>query len=141
MKREKVFNQGKANESSYVIETKSGQNRVYETISGLFTDDQYKQYHNEYENQFASEVKRMGKWIKFVDMRKYKMSGVVESVSDHLKWCKNSGLQACVVVADQMLVKSQMKRSSKGDNGSELFPQFYVATEQEAEAKAKELGY
>ncbi|WML35909.1 hypothetical protein [Clostridium sp. OS1-26] len=141
MKREKIFRQGKPNECSYTLETKPGQKRVYETITGLFTDEEYSEYHNEYAVQLCSEIKNMGKWIKVVDMRKYKMSSVVESVSKHLKWCSDNGLQASIVIADGVLVKSQMNRSTKVDGSKELFPQFYVTTLEEAEAKARELGY
>lgn len=125
---------------SFTLETKAGQKRVYEMIQGLWTDKEYAEYANAYKNNLSSEVGRMGKWIKVCDMSKYQMSSVVEAVNDHIAWAANNGLQGSIVIVDKVIVKMQMQRSSK-DGGKDLIPQYYVSSIEEAEAKARELGY
>jgi hypothetical protein len=125
---------------SYKLEIKPGKKIVYETISGFWSDKEYVIYANSYKTTLQQDISRMGNWIKVIDMRDYKASTVVDLITEHIKWCKAIGLQYLVIIADQVIVKMQIKRSTKEKN-VEIVPSEYFATEAEAEEFVKSIGY
>lgn len=120
----------------YTLETVSGEKRVYEKIDGFWTDTEYVAYANSYTNDLAADIKRMGKWVKIIDLTGYKTSTVVELISEHIKWCKTNGLDKCLLVVGQAITKLQMSRSTK-----DIVPNEYFETIEEAKSYAKSLGY
>jgi hypothetical protein len=126
----------KFSKCAYTLEIVSGEKRVYEKIDGFWTDAEYSIYANSYTNDLASDIKRMGKWVKIIDMKDYKTSTVVDLISEHIKWCKNNGLEKCLLVVGQAITKLQMTRSTK-----DVVPNEYFETIDEAKAYAKSLGY
>ncbi|KZL89873.1 hypothetical protein [Clostridium magnum] len=125
---------------SYKLETKPSKKIVYETIEGFWSDKEYSDYVNSYKTIMKQDIARMGNWIKVIDMTNYKTSTVVDLITEHLKWCKEVGLQYLVFIADQTIVKMQMKRSTKEKNG-EIVASEYFSTQSEAEEFIKSIGY
>lgn len=88
---------------------------LFEVPQGAWDEDVYRNvYMKAYEVDLAPELRAAGKWIKVCDMRGYRMSSIVESIQEHLKWCQENGLQEIIFIyPEQMLVKFQMTRSCK----------------------------
>lgn len=135
-----AISEKKFEKCSYKLETKPSKKIVYETIEGFWSDKEYLDYVNSYKTIMQQDISRMGNWIKLIDMRNYKTSTVADLITEHIKWCKEVGLQYLVFIADQTIVKMQMKRSIKEKN-VEIVPSEYFATESEAEKFAKSIGY
>ena len=98
-----------------------------ETISGEWTIDDYNLYVNFYKDIAIEELEDMYQWCKFIYMRRYKISYVLESIRHHLDWCIEKGLVHCIILVSSPIVKIQMRRC-----GNQMIPITFFYDEDEA---------
>lgn len=108
---------------------------VYETPVGLWTKEDYEEYHSQYENKIGPAIGKQP-WVIVSDLRKYKMSDLGEVMAKHTAWMADNNLQCAAVIVDSAIVKMQINRAI-----SSKFPQQAFLNEDEAMAWLKSKGF
>ncbi|RCX11255.1 SpoIIAA-like protein [Anaerobacterium chartisolvens] len=120
----------------YSIKLESGKNVVYETPTGLWTKDDYKQYHSHYVEKIGPALKGK-KWGMVAVMKDYKTSSLSDELNTHAAWLENNGCEKVAIVVDSSIVKMQMNRA--GNN--KKFEQQVFTDINEAESWLSSKGF
>lgn len=119
----------------YSINYDSNKRTVYETPVGLWTKEDYAEYHSQFENKIGPAVGSQP-WALVTDLRKYKMSDLGDVMAKHTEWLANNNVACAAVIVDSAIVKMQINRAV----GSK-FPQQAFLDEEEAMTWLKTKGY
>lgn len=119
----------------YTINYDADKKIVFEEPVGLWTKEEYAEYHNQYETKVGPVIGKQA-WAIVSDLRKYKMSDLGDVMAKHTEWLANNNVQYGAVIVDSAIVKMQINRAV-----STKFPQQAFLNEEEAMAWLKTKGY
>lgn len=108
---------------------------IYETPVGLWTKEDYNEYHEQYVNKIGPVIGKQP-WAAITDVRKYKMSDLGDVMAKHTDWLVENNIQCAAVIVDSAIVKMQINRAV-----SSKFPQQAFLNEDEAAAWLKTKGF
>ncbi len=119
----------------YTINYDADKKIVFEEPVGLWTKEDYAEYHSQFENKIGPAVGNQS-WAMVSDLRKYKMSDLGDVMAKHTEWLANNNLQVAAVIVDSAIVKMQINRAI-----STKFPQQAFLSEEEALTWLKSKGF
>lgn len=119
----------------YTIKYDSTRKIVYEAPVGLWTKEDYAEYHSQFENKIGPALGGQP-WAICTDLRKYKISDLGDVIAKHTEWMQNNKLQHIALIVDSAIVKMQINRAVAGK-----VPQQAFLNEEEAETWLKSKGY
>lgn len=119
----------------YTIKVDTSRKLVSEAPVGLWTKEQYQEYHSQYENKVAPLVAKEP-WAILCDMRKYKISDLGDVLAKHAEWLENNNCKLTAMIVDSAIVKMQINRAVSGKIAQQAF-----TTEEEADAWLKTKGF
>jgi hypothetical protein len=119
----------------YTIKYDSTRKIVYEAPVGLWTKEDYAEYHSQFENKIGPALGGQP-WAICTDLRKYKISDLGDVIAKHTEWMQNNKLQYIALIVDSAIVKMQINRAVAGK-----VPQQAFLNEEEAETWLKSKGY
>lgn len=108
---------------------------VKEAPIGLWTKEDYAEYHSQFENKIGPAVGNQP-WAICSDLRKYKVSDLGDIMAKHTDWLADNNVQFGAVIVDSAIVKMQINRAI-----SSKFTQQAFLTEEEAEEWLKSKGF
>ncbi|SHM32255.1 hypothetical protein SAMN02746066_01587 [Anaerosporobacter mobilis DSM 15930] len=108
---------------------------VKEAPVGLWTKEDYAEYHSQFENKIGPALGNQP-WAICSDLRKYKVSDLGEIMAKHTDWLANNNLKYGAVIVDSAIVKMQINRAI-----SSKFEQQAFLTEEEADVWLKSKGF
>ncbi|MGB8455077.1 MAG: hypothetical protein WCD89_22450 [Anaerocolumna sp.] len=119
----------------YTINYDTARKVVYEAPVGLWTKEEYAEYHSQYVNKIGPA---MGKqpWAICTDLRKYKMSDLGEVMAKHVEWMADNNAKFSAMIVDSAIVKMQINRAISGK-----IPQQAFLNETEADEWLKSKGF
>lgn len=119
----------------YTIKYDEARKVVFEAPVGLWTKEDYSEYHSQFENKLGPALG--GKpWAICSDLRKYKISDLGDVMAKHTEWLGNNNLQYGAIIVDSAIVKMQINRAI-----SSKFPQQAFLDEKEADEWLKSKGF
>ncbi len=119
----------------YTIMVDTSRRIVYEAPVGVWTKEDYREYHNLYINVIVPTLGEGG-WSLCTDLRKYRMSDVDEDVNNHIEWLREKNVQYSGMIVDSAIIKMQMDKIMKT-----RIPQQTFLDEAEADMWLKSNGY
>ncbi len=108
---------------------------VKEAPIGLWTKEDYAEYHSQFENKIGPAVGNQP-WAICSDLRKYKVSDLGDIMAKHTDWLADNNVKFGAVIVDSAIVKMQINRAI-----SSKFTQQAFLTEEEAEEWLKSKGF
>lgn len=122
-------------EGLYTISYDSERRLVREVPVGLWTKEEYLEYHNNLVNILGPLVCNEP-WAILSDLRKYKISDLGDALAIHTEWLANNNLKYGAILCDSPIVKLQVNRAI-----GNKFEQRAFLTEEEAEEWLKSKGF
>lgn len=119
----------------YTINYDSGRKVVFQSPAGLWTKENYHEYHMQFVNKIGPALGKKP-WALCTDFRKYKLSDLGDEIKIHTEWMYENNLQCSAVIVDSAIVKMQMNRVMDGK-----VPQQAFLSEAEAEEWLKSKGF
>jgi hypothetical protein len=119
----------------YTINYDTARKVVYEAPVGLWTKEEYTEYHSQYENKIGPATGKQP-WAICTDLRKYKMSDLGEVMSKHVEWLSDNNVKFSAMIVDSAIVKMQINRAVSGK-----IPQQAFLNETEADEWLKSKGF
>lgn len=119
----------------YTIKFDSTKNVAYEVPVGVWTKEDYIEYHSQFENKLGPALGNKP-WAMISDLRKYKVSDLGDVMAKHGDWMANNNLQYSAVIVDSAIVKMQINRAM----GSKFVQKAFL-TEEEAVEFLKSNGF
>lgn len=119
----------------YTLKFDSARKVLFEAPVGLWTRDEYVEYHSQFENKIGPAAAKQP-WSICSDLRKYKMSDLGDVMAKHMDWLASNNVQYSAVIVDSAIVKMQVNRAS----GSKVQQQAFL-TEEEASDWLKSKGF
>lgn len=97
----------------YTIKFDTGRKVVYEAPVGLWTKEEYVEYHGQFESKIGPAT--AGKpWSICSDLRKYKISDLGDIMAKHIEWMSANNCQFSALIVDSAIVKMQINRAVGG---------------------------
>lgn len=119
----------------YTIKYDSTRKVVLEAPVGLWTKEDYAEYHSQFVNKIGPAVGKQD-WAICTDLRKYKLSDLGDVISKHAEWMYQNNLKFIALIVDSAIVKMQINRAVAGK-----VPQQAFLDEKEAEDWLKSKGF
>lgn len=119
----------------YTISYDSAKKLVKEAPVGLWTKEEYAEYHSQFENKIGPAIGGQS-WAIRTDLRKYKVSDLGEVMAKHTEWLASNNLKFGAIIVDSAIVKMQINRAI-----SSKFTQQAFLTEEEADEWLKSKGF
>ncbi|BCJ96209.1 hypothetical protein acsn021_37780 [Anaerocolumna cellulosilytica] len=119
----------------YTIKYDSARRVAYDAPVGLWTKEDYADYHSQYVNKIGPAVGGQT-WAVCTDVRKYKISDLGDVIAKHTEWLNENKVQYAAIIVDSAIVKMQMNRAVGGK-----IPQQAFLNEQEADEWLKSKGF
>lgn len=119
----------------YTIMVDADRRIVYEAPVGLWTKDDYMEYHNLYLDVILPAL-GAGEWSICTDYRKYRMSNVEEVLDEHINWLSENNVKYSGMVVDSAIIRMQINKAV----GSRI-PQQAFLDEAEADMWLKSKGF
>lgn len=119
----------------YSINYDADKRVVYEAPVGLWTKEDYEEYHSQFVDKIGPALSKQP-WVIVSDLRKYKMSDLGDVMAKHTEWLAENNLQYGAVIVDSAIVKMQINRAI-----SSKFLQQAFLNEDEAMAWLKTKGF
>lgn len=119
----------------YTIHVDTASKLVYEVPVGLWTKEDYAQYHKEFEEVIGPMLNKEP-WVMLSDLRKYKVSDLGQVMEKHIEWLTNNNVMYIALIVENAIVKMQVNRALGGKIVQEAF-----LNEKEAEAWLKSKGF
>jgi hypothetical protein len=99
----------------YLIDVDEENRIVYEKIFGIFRPETAVSYKEDFEEKVAPIIDKP--WVKLIDLNNWKPSypEIIETIGDHLLWCKDHNMVWSVNIINNKVTYSQlMKMFSQG---------------------------
>ncbi|MFV0341542.1 MAG: hypothetical protein ACK5JH_01430 [Anaerocolumna sp.] len=119
----------------YTISYDATKKLVKEAPVGLWTKEEYIEYHSQFVNKIGPALGGQP-WAIRTDLRKYKVSDLGEVMAKHTEWLANNNLSCGAIIVDSAIVKMQINRAI-----SSKFTQQNFLTEEEADEWLKQKGF
>jgi hypothetical protein len=119
----------------YTIKYDAARKVVYEAPVGLWTKEEYAEYHSQYVNKIGPEIGKQP-WAICTDLRKYKISDLGDVMAKHIEWLTENNVKYSAMIVDSAIVKMQINRAV----GVKI-PQQAFLNETEAEEWLKSKGF
>lgn len=119
----------------YTIKVDTARKIVHEAPVGLWTKEEYQEYHQQYEQKVAPLITKEP-WAILCDMTKYKMSDLGDVLAKHADWLANNNCKMTAMVVDSAIVKMQINRAVSGKIAQQAF-----TSVDEADAWLKTKGF
>lgn len=119
----------------YTIMVDTTRRIVYEAPLGVWTKEDYMEYHNLYLNVILPTLGN-GAWSICTDLRKYKLSDLEDIMKPHIDWYSENNVKYCAIIVDSAMIKIQIDKVIN----SKLKQQAFLE-EAEADAWLKSIGF
>lgn len=119
----------------YTINYDSARKVVTDIPIGLWSKENYLEYHDEYVNKIVPAIGKQS-WATCTDLRKYKMSDLGDVMAKHVEWLADNNVKFAAVIVDSAIVKMQINRAVAG-----RIPQQAFLNEAEADQWLKSKGF
>ncbi len=119
----------------YTINYDPARKVAYDVPVGLWTKEDYSEYHNQYVNKIQPAVGNQP-WAVCTDLRKYKISDLADVMAQHVQWLADNNVKYSALIVDSAIVKMQTNRAV----GSKI-PQQAFLNEKEADEWLKSKGF
>lgn len=119
----------------YTIKYDSARKVVFEAPVGLWTKEDYAEYHSQFVNKIGPTIGKQP-WAICTDLRKYKLSDLGDVINQHTEWLNENNVQYSALIVDSAIVKMQINRAVGGK-----IPQLAFMNEQEADNWLKTKGF
>lgn len=119
----------------YTINFDDKRKVVYEAPVGLWTKEEYAEYHSQFENKIGPATGNQS-WAICSDLRKYKISDLGDIMGKHIEWLIENNCKYSALIVDSAIVKMQINRAVGGK-----LPQQAFLDDKEADEWLKSKGF
>lgn len=119
----------------YTIMVDTTRRIVYEAPLGVWSKEDYMEYHSLYLNVIVPTLGN-GAWSICTDLRKYRMSDLDDIMKLHIDWLSENNVKYGAIIVDSAMVKIQIDKAIS----SKIMQQAFLE-EAEADAWLKSIGF